>query len=1197
MLADGEQRRRGRHAAAPGGRRRDDPAAHRAAAAGDHADPHRRRRHRRRVPARHARGRGGVELGAALAAVDEATRAGLRHAASPDRAGSHFAHALVRETLLAALPPGERSALHADVARALRRALRRERRRAPAGARVPRAGGGPAHPRARRRCATRSTPATTPSPASTTPRERGSSTAPPTCATSSGPDDARDADVFQALGEARMRAGDIPGGREALARAAAAARRLGDPMRVAQAALAYAPWGLSPGVVEDDVVDAPGRGRRRARRRRRQRPRRRAARAPAGAPGQRAVLVAGDRPPRPSRRRGDGARPRSARPGAGAEDERAADETLAFVLGPEVPRDLGPRHDRGGRRAGRGAAGDLRAHRRPGARAQHALVARQPALRARRPARRPPARGRVRGARRATAPAADADVRAAPRGDDARSSRAAGRTPSAARCAPASSAGAASERDGAAAHHRAARRRARRAGPRRRDRGGRARVRDAPRRDARVARRARPRARAGGQGGRGARRARAARRARLHRPSPRHRCGSRPCGCSRARSPSSATPRARGRLYELLEPYADRNVVSPEAAVFGPGEPRAGRRWPRPPASAETALAHLGTARRAALRIGRAARRWRAPRCWRPELRARATSPARARPLAAEAARTRARSSGSRRCTRRAAGCLEDSATSTAPSPRRGSRGQGRAAILRREGDVWAMGIEGALFRVRDAKGLVHLAQLLPRPRRGAARARPRRPGRGRRRRPRASPGASQASWRSAPAARRTSGPILDAEAKRSYRDRADELRDEIEEAESFNDPERAARAREELAWIAEQLTGAVGLGGRDRRTGSDAERARVNVTRAIRAALRRVQRARRGARAPPPGDRADGHVLLVRARSRRAARLDGRSHSGALRRGRRRERVRRLGHCRAARGGGPQRARARAGQGVPAGQLPADAVRARARVLGPERGPARPLRRVVVPPARLDRELRPRRRLAHLRQRDPAPPGVRGSPTRATSAGRSARRTSRSTTRRSSASSGRRRTRGPTPRRRRAASARRRTAPACGWREVEPRRQLRRRAGRRARGRASRSTGPRTLHGMQRSTCRRCGECDVGCNFGAKNTLDHTYLTRAHARGRRHPHAVRRRRDRAGRRRRRQRRAGPCATASTTPRAPGTSPSRTTGPALREVDRRRACPRGRHVRHAAAPAPQRQPPAAASARASATASRPTATC
>jgi len=35
-------------------------------------------------------------------------------------------------------------------------------------------------------------------------------------------------------------------------------------------------------------------------------------------------------------------------------------------------------------------------------------------------------------------------------------------------------------------------------------------------------------------------------------------------------------------------------------------------------------------------------------------------------------------------------------------------------------------------------------------------------------------------------------------------------------------------------------------------------------------------------------------------------------------------------------------------------------------------------------------------------------------------------------------------------------------------------------------------------LHGMPRSTCRLCGECDVGCNFGAKNTLDYNYLSLA---------------------------------------------------------------------------------------------------
>jgi cholesterol oxidase len=35
-------------------------------------------------------------------------------------------------------------------------------------------------------------------------------------------------------------------------------------------------------------------------------------------------------------------------------------------------------------------------------------------------------------------------------------------------------------------------------------------------------------------------------------------------------------------------------------------------------------------------------------------------------------------------------------------------------------------------------------------------------------------------------------------------------------------------------------------------------------------------------------------------------------------------------------------------------------------------------------------------------------------------------------------------------------------------------------------------------LHGRTRVTCQLCGECDVGCNFGAKNTLDHNYLTHA---------------------------------------------------------------------------------------------------
>jgi cholesterol oxidase len=39
-------------------------------------------------------------------------------------------------------------------------------------------------------------------------------------------------------------------------------------------------------------------------------------------------------------------------------------------------------------------------------------------------------------------------------------------------------------------------------------------------------------------------------------------------------------------------------------------------------------------------------------------------------------------------------------------------------------------------------------------------------------------------------------------------------------------------------------------------------------------------------------------------------------------------------------------------------------------------------------------------------------------------------------------------------------------------------------------------------LHGRARYTCMLCGECDIGCNYGSKNTLDHTYLSAAKRRG-----------------------------------------------------------------------------------------------
>jgi len=84
-------------------------------------------------------------------------------------------------------------------------------------------------------------------------------------------------------------------------------------------------------------------------------------------------------------------------------------------------------------------------------------------------------------------------------------------------------------------------------------------------------------------------------------------------------------------------------------------------------------------------------------------------------------------------------------------------------------------------------------------------------------------------------------GPILDSRAKAEYKRRLDDLRKDMGEAEQFNDSHRAARARDEMDAIAQQLAVAVGLGGRDRRASSDAERARSATTKRIREAINRI--------------------------------------------------------------------------------------------------------------------------------------------------------------------------------------------------------------------------------------------------------------------------------------------------------------------------------------------------------------------
>ncbi len=141
---------------------------------------------------------------------------------------------------------------------------------------------------------------------------------------------------------------------------------------------------------------------------------------------------------------------------------------------------------------------------------------------------------------------------------------------------------------------------------------------------------------------------------------------------------------------------------------------------------------------------------------------------------------------------------------------------------MERDGDLWT--IEGPArtrFHLKHAKGLAYLATLL------------------------ASPGRDIHVFALLGMQHRAgdSGPVLDAQARAQYRERLSALDDEIAEAEGFGDFERAKRAREQVTALAAQLSSAVGLFGRERRAGSDVERARINVQRRIKDAIDSIAR------------------------------------------------------------------------------------------------------------------------------------------------------------------------------------------------------------------------------------------------------------------------------------------------------------------------------------------------------------------
>lgn len=85
-------------------------------------------------------------------------------------------------------------------------------------------------------------------------------------------------------------------------------------------------------------------------------------------------------------------------------------------------------------------------------------------------------------------------------------------------------------------------------------------------------------------------------------------------------------------------------------------------------------------------------------------------------------------------------------------------------------------------------------------------------------------------------------GEVLDHTARDAYRRRIEQLQAECDDLVEAGDLDGAEARQAELDQLVAQLAAAFGLGGRQRRASSTVEKARLNVTRAIRTAIRRIE-------------------------------------------------------------------------------------------------------------------------------------------------------------------------------------------------------------------------------------------------------------------------------------------------------------------------------------------------------------------
>ncbi|HET6332730.1 MAG TPA: hypothetical protein VFG30_05930, partial [Polyangiales bacterium] len=160
-------------------------------------------------------------------------------------------------------------------------------------------------------------------------------------------------------------------------------------------------------------------------------------------------------------------------------------------------------------------------------------------------------------------------------------------------------------------------------------------------------------------------------------------------------------------------------------------------------------------------------------------------------------------------------------ATPPLPSASQPSAANPRQLCMTREADVWLLSYGECSLRLNDSKGLRILDLLVAEPRREYHVLDLIEP-----------TGAIDTG---------DAGEILDPQARAEYRDRVASVRAQLAQAEADHDLGRVERLQTELEALLQELSRAVGLSGRVRKSGAAVERARVNVQRRLRDTLRRI--------------------------------------------------------------------------------------------------------------------------------------------------------------------------------------------------------------------------------------------------------------------------------------------------------------------------------------------------------------------